>query len=628
MRVSALYRVTFALLLSATLLLHTASANIFGDFVSGVGGALGKVGQLIGSPFGGFLKGATDPAMEGAADRFKEVADHAADRIDQSLAKENVAIENIATTAIAQINTDAEARLNQVEKIANGVLDHSADILDQAITQVDALLDKDIEKLQNLEGDAFNQVEGVIHDEVPFAAGEIAHELVYTSVAVIFLIVLVGYVGIRLVRHYKAKPAHVRFFPWLRSELGPLPEELLVVGIPMALISVFLLAGYEAYHFTSQQQLISRLETAGSILEQAGDYKAGADFRRRAFALSGSNQRDYFYRRDLWLADFTQAHKVDAIALLHRLGSLETVYGSKGTVADFETGDGELLAASIYLRARYLGQFDAPAIQDYRQRFLSSGDSKKVPFLGKLVLVAAFISTVDDGQTKVSQRLKAAEPILEQLGQMYPRYAVGQLLAAQDISAELDQQQRGVAQTTPDKNLSDQAVEKVNSATGEDANLVAVYRLANLQLPKDVAQAIADPAKAQEAQSGLNAVVEGTLLPLARGIYGSEGLSRAVVLRRVSDAVRRTRDESALDTAISAARDGLKSNADPAGEFAKCLDVAEKAERLSLLLVAESWADQAEKFQTSAVAAQDLKRLTDLAKKLKESRLSSRVFQL
>jgi hypothetical protein len=100
------------------------------------------------------------------------------------------------------------------------------------------------------------------------------------------------------------------------------------------------------------------------------------------------------------------------------------------------------------------------------------------------------------------------------------------------------------------------------------------------------------------------------------------------VLRRVSDAVRRTRDESALDTAISAARDGLKSNADPAGEFAKCLDVAEKAERLSLLLVAESWADQAEKFQTSAVAAQDLKRLTDLAKKLKESRLSSRVFQL
>ncbi|MGA9668062.1 MAG: hypothetical protein WBQ94_02575, partial [Terracidiphilus sp.] len=144
--------------------LHTASANIFGDIASHIGKALTGAGKVVGAPFSGFLQGATDPVVDGAADKFTDVASKAADRLDQSLAKENISVENIASTSIATLNTTLNASLNatittqldRVNKIANSALDREANILDSTVSSVDAMVSKDIEKVQGIETDAFN----------------------------------------------------------------------------------------------------------------------------------------------------------------------------------------------------------------------------------------------------------------------------------------------------------------------------------------------------------------------------------------------------------------------------------------------------------------------------------------
>jgi hypothetical protein len=398
----------------------------------------------------------------------------------------------------------------------------------------------------------------------------------------------------------------------------------------MVLVSALILTAYEGYHLAATHSLISRLEGAGAVLEQAGDYKAGAEFRRRAFALVGSTQRDYSYRRDLWMADFTQAHKLNPINIVSRLGSIESTYGPGGTShSDFETQDGELLGASIYIQARYQNQYDQHKVDDYQARFLTGKNSSSVPFTGKLVLACELISAVDNQQqTVLLQRINTAQTILNELGALYPKYAMGQILMAEQLGARSDMNRLGL---TPMSDQATSAIQKnMDSATAEDRNLVSAYLLNNIQVPDALMKQIADPGKAADGETQLNALVENTLLPIARSIYGSETLSRAVILRRTTDAVKRARDLEALNSAVSAARNASQSDPNKASVLLKYLDVAEKAERLNLLLVSEQWLTEAKSIQQGAtgIAQADLARINTLADKLKQATLSSRLFQL
>src|SRR5215470_15512899 len=115
-------RLVLILLLVLTLFLHSASANIFGDIWNGISGAGKTVGGIIGAPVGWILKGATDPVMDGAADRFKEVADHAADRLDGLLTKENQALQNIASTALKQLDQVMQDNIKRIQDTANDLL--------------------------------------------------------------------------------------------------------------------------------------------------------------------------------------------------------------------------------------------------------------------------------------------------------------------------------------------------------------------------------------------------------------------------------------------------------------------------------------------------------------------------
>lgn len=631
---SRLLRVSALVLVISVFALHTASANIFGDIASHIGKALTGAGKVVGAPFGGFLQGATDPVVDGAADKFTDVASQAADRLDQSLAKENISVENIASTSIASLNTTLNAtittQLDRVNKIANSALDREANILDSTVSSVDAMVSKDIEKVQGIETDAFNRVDSVIDDDFPFAVGEIAHEVVYMAVAIIFLVVLVGFIGAHLLERYKKKPSNELLITWLNRELRPVPGMVLLVSVPMVVVSGLILAVYEGYHLSATHSLVSRLEGAAAVLEQAGDYKAGADFRRRAFALSGSTQRDYFYRRDLWMADFTQAHKLNPIEIVSRLGSIEATYGQGGTSqSDFETGDGELMGASIYIKARYQGQYDQSMVNAYKAGFLTGKDSSTVPFTGKLVLVCELISIVDDPKQPVLlQRLNAAQGILTELDTLYPKYAMGQILTAEQLGAVSDLDRLGVTLRADQTTTSIQ--KSMDSATAADRNLVSAYLLNNIQFSDTLIGQIADPAKSKDAETQLNLVVENTLLPIARSIYGSETLSRAVVLRHTSDAVKRARDLVVLETAVAAAREASHNDADKAAVALKYLDVAEKAERLNMLLVSEQWLTEAKSVQQGAtkIAQADADRMNMLASKLKDSTLSSSLFQL
>jgi hypothetical protein len=170
----------------------------------------------------------------------------------------------------------------------------------------------------------------------------------------------------------------------------------------------------------------------------------------------------------------------------------------------------------------------------------------------------------------------------------------------------------------------------MDAATADDRNLVSAYLLNNIQFSDALMKQIADPGKSKDAETQLNSLVENTLLPLARSIYGSETLSRAVVLRHTTDAVQRARDMVALDAAVTAARNAPHNEPNKASVALKFLDVAERAERLNLLLVSEQWLTAAKAVQqgATAVAKADADRMNILANKLKQATLSSSLFQI
>jgi hypothetical protein len=330
------------------------------------------------------------------------------------------------------------------------------------------------------------------------------------------------------------------------------------------------------------------------------------------------------------MADFTQAHKLDPIEIVSRLGSIESTYGSGGTShSDFETGDGELMGASIYIKARYQNLYDQSKVDDYQARFLTGKDSTDVPFTGKLVLVCELISVVDNQQQPVLlQRVNAAQNILKELDALYPKYAMGQILIAEQLGAMSDLNRLGL---TPMSDQTASAIQKkMDSATADDRSLVSAYLLNNIQFPDTLMKQIAEPGKAADAETQLNSLVENTLLPIARSIYGSETLSRAIVLRNTTNAVKRARDVAALDSAVTAAREASHSDPNKASVALKYLDVAEKAERLNLLLVSEQWLTAAKSVQEGATAVPqaDVNRMNTLAGNLKQAALSTRLFQL
>jgi hypothetical protein len=615
------------------LLLFTSSpteANIFGDAWNGIKGIASGAGQLIGAPFGGLLKGATDPMLDGVADRVQTVTNQAFDRLNATLATENAALQNIATNVLNQLNAQVNADLDRLDHIANNALQRAATLIDSTVLSQENFR-QDLDQIRTIEGDAYQKVQAGLQDDIPFAASAVANEAVIAAVAIAFVTVLVGYAGFRLLRGY-SPVAGTSIFTVLKSALRPLPAELMGVAVPMLVFAAVILGTYETYRTVSQHARANRLDEAAKVLEQVGDYRAAAVFRKRSFGISDHlrfERSDYWYRRDLLLGDFTQSHQIDTADLLNRIAVFRNY-------SRFEEKDADLLAASMYLVDTYQQKVPDNQLAEYKATFLTGSLTKHPPLLGKLVLVTEIRHVADQHGSSISDRINHLGPLLIHLVEMYPQYASGHILTAQFASLEADYKRDGnlEALTFPSTGAPDlNPTDEVRLATSVDPKLAVLMELANITFDKNLTNLIAAqaPGSAPSADliNQLNEYINEIVLPQARQIYSSDSLARLILQEKVRDAVVRVHLTSDLNAALNAAR-AAKSVDSNSGQFDKYLDAAQKAKDAGEYLVAESWGLQSSKVLTIAGNISQPKKdaLDKLLTDLKSVELSHSVFQI
>jgi hypothetical protein len=502
--------------------------------------------------------------------------------------------------------------LDRVDRMANDVLDHEASILDSSVLNV-SNFDKEIDKIQAIESDGFDRVQAALEDQVPFAAGEVVQQLVVATVAITFIVVLVGFAGVRLLRTYQPA-AGVSSGKALWRALRPIPMQTLTVALPMLLLALVILGAYRGYRYSTQIARVNRLQNAAAILEKVSDFRAAATFRKRAFGIGGKpdSTLDYAYRRDLWLADFLQAHQGSPTQLNIRLSAIERAYG-KDSSNNMEDEDGELKAAGIYLRGRYGAVVPQEEIDSYKERFLKGST---VPALGKLVYVTSIRHHLATQGLSPTQRMSSVEPDLHDLTTKYPSYAAGHVIRAMLLSAQADVLTNGVdplpQQSTSLQDIQTRGHRETTDASSSDPDLVTLVQLNNIALPSVIsAKVIASSADFSTALPAdliapLNEYLISDLVPRAHQLYSSDNLAKLIMAPKLKAAVVLCKNMDILSKAVDAARAARVADSPPSVSFSKYVAAALAAVNAKQYLVADQWMSEAQKLLVHAQAPDKL----------------------
>jgi hypothetical protein len=606
--------VTVLLLLSG----QPLKSNIFGDIASSfqrrqqaIGAGIGKA---VGVKLGGVLETATAPALDNAASTFTKVVNGAADKLDQSLQAENESIDSIAKRNVDRIDVLTQTRLSQVDTLigadlkkinadANSLLNREAQIINNALTQentiannaldrVETISDQTLTRLQGIESDAFDRIDSALQDEVPVAASEVAHEFVIAALVVVCIVALFGFAGISLWKNLQqAKESGSGMSQILKNGFAnfwrTLPQEAAVVVIPTVLIAAAILAGYEGYLRSTRAMRVSRLEKAAGLLESAGDYKVASELRGRLLSIDGgndSNHQQFWYQADLWLADFTQKHSVAESDLMARLALLENNNLGKA--------NGDLQAASLYLKANTEGNFDGAAAKRYTETVLAGKTASQAPFLGKLVLMTQIKAELDHA-APASERVESALKITQRLRTLYPNYANGHILAAALSAMQADAVANGeTSNLNREAALRTSVSDELTRAASLDPELMRIIRLAHSELPADVLKDLDENPRTPNLAARLSAFASNNIDPLARAVLGSDVLTHLAVDRTVLHAARLGVGERRVARAIAALP---ASAAKPEQRASAMALIAQQFLDMNSYLAAESWAQSAKK---------------------------------
>jgi hypothetical protein len=590
-------------------------STIFGDIANkfrrqqeAVGNGIGRA---VGVKLSGVLETATAPALDNAASKFTQVVNGAADKLDQSLQAENESIDSIAKRNVDRIDVLTQTRLSDVDTLiganlkkinadANGLLNREALIIDNALKQentiannaldrVQAISDQSLTKLQGIESDAFDRIDSALQDEVPVAAGKVAHEFVIAALVIICIVALFGFAGISLWKNFQqAREAGSSMPQILKSGFASfwrtLPQEAAVVVIPTLLIAAVILAGYESYLRSTQAMRVSRLEKAAQLLESAGDYKLASQLRRRVLGVDGEhdgNRKQFSYQADLWLADFTQERSVDLSDLLARLSLLEN--------NDLSKTNGDLRASALYLKANMEDDFDTAAAKQYEQTLLDGKTASQAPFLGKLVLMVQIKAELDR-VAPAADRVEAALKITQQLRALYPNYPNGHILAAALSGMQADALASGESRD-PNKEaaLRKGMSDELARAGALEPDLIRIIRLDNSELPADVLKDLDENPRSPNLTARLSAFASREIDPLARTVLVSEVLAHLAVDRTILHAARRGVGERRVARAIAA----LPGSAKPEQRAGAMASIAQQFLDMNGYLPAENWAQSA-----------------------------------
>lgn len=620
--------ITAFLIVTLCMPLH---AGLLGDLWHGVKSVVSAPVKAVGWLVGQGIDSAVDPALDNAFGRLKETTDHAIDRADSAAGARIAQIDDLAKQRIAQLDDVAKNRINQVDEVLKvrldqaehildtqlthledigiQLLDREAKILDENVTRVEGILEHTVDRLQEVETDAFDRVDAALQDQVPFAAGQVARTMEWTAAVIVFIVVLVGFGGVELLRRVRTDASHQPLFRKLWSHLAYVPRTLVLVGVPMLFLFGIIQVGYVAYCERSDSGRVARVEDAADLLERAGDFRAATTFRKRALALRGDQRRHFMVVRDQWLSTFWQRRiGQDTLEMLQAFNSLMT----DASYSAFARSDPELTAAEIYIKASYFPDQAAggsvAAIEDYKTRLV--GRTSRRPVLGRLVFMSQARISLNDGTKPIEARLKDVAAIADALLAVpdYRRYAPGLVLRSQVAVHLLELERDRLNSSITDEVITERSkkvTEDVEMASAADPNLARYMRFRSRPLPNEVTKNILEWSK-KSAQD--RAAKEGgdlqtkvakqindyaaELERLIRPLLGVEVLSRAKVERQLLYAMRSGVGELQLKEQIEAARKSKRDGKAAAELYAAYKAVSDTAIVLGKLQLAEAWLNE------------------------------------
>jgi hypothetical protein len=281
-------RITLLLLVGILLVCAKSYAGFPGCLWEGVKTIVSAPVNAVGWVLGQGANQVVDPALDNAFSRIRTASDHALDRFDQLSASRIDQFDKVSKTRLEQLDKIAENRigqidevmkrridqvdeilgreLKQVETIGAALIEKEAQVLDTNVTRMDDILNRGLDRLQNLETDALDRLEGAVQDQVPFAAGQVARTMEWTVAVIVFVVVLVGFGGVELLRRGWSAPADASLLTRVKAGLNAVPRILLPVGIPMVVLFGIVQTGYWIYCNRSDAGRVARLDDAAQLL--------------------------------------------------------------------------------------------------------------------------------------------------------------------------------------------------------------------------------------------------------------------------------------------------------------------------------------------------------------------------
>jgi hypothetical protein len=464
-------------------------------------------------------------------------------------------------------------------------------------------------------------------DEIPLGAQLVIKQIIFASEAIIFLVVLVGFGGVFLLRKYTKTMRDEHFIKSLSKAFDFLPDELATVAAPMLILSGIILGGYFLAVRISDWQRIHQMADGARVLEQSGDFRTAANIRKRMLALNAEDREAAFLvQRDLWLASFVGApgDRRTAGAQFSALAALVEVFGDRAE-HDMELRASWLYLAERSVRPSFAGSFiskladaDIKAIlagtpasisqppEETRQinaaisetlskatqDYIDASQDQKQPrsVLGKLVYMSRIRLLLDYNTVSLHNRVQESVSRASQLISAYPRYAPGYALRSQLNQFLLEELEFG---PSADEGTTAKLLESIASDEGTvsllDPGFYTLLVSTKIDFTAEDIRTIKDVVPTDT--NTINAA--GAVLTVAADRHvdftkGVVGLPQAKVeaARVVPLAAHRSMQNQRLLAAAGAARQAFQKTTATAADCTNVLLAAAQAEQY---LAFESW---------------------------------------
>ena len=616
---------------------HTVTGGVSKIASAGVGAFKSAVRWGAGLTVGPVVDGALDPAIDHAADKFREAGDHLIDHASQAMGEKITSalkqLDGIAAARIDQLDTVMAHRIDQLDQVAEkaladldsmikqallqesqiitAALDREENIINRTLNHVDATLDKTVGRLEATETDAMGRMEAALQDDVPVAAEAVTRDLEWAAFFVLLAAILLATLARAILKHLGSREKVS--LKELRNNADKIVNDFVLIAIPIALTACMIQVIYYGYCHHADSTRVTSREHGARDWEQHGRFAEAAVVWHRLEPLATNDKSSqlylYRYERDKFLGDFALKNADPNDAKL--AGDLSSLSNK-----DLGQDDEELQAIRLYFREKQSRNLSQDAelraqLSTYVDRLLARYAIGDVPYWGKLAYMARLRLDLDDPSRPLMERLSTGISECEQLLGMYPSYAAGHLLRAELLAMREDALANG-PDTPPASDAAPLIAVDLRTLSEQEPTLANLARFATYDLEIDTSAALhtlwcSGAARASEVGCEAHAAAEAeaikrkldgtrheatqllsrdfdTYKQLAQKAYGSQQVSMVIANGQFDRVIRRNQGMAELKVIVGKYRDAAARD-----KLHLAVLAAQQAADIGEIAIADEW---------------------------------------